>query len=294
MQQLQKMSSVLSSRSKEYPESFQELSHPPRQISLRGNVRLLQEQPALAVIGSRKMSAYGRKMIEVLVPQLARKGVPIISGLALGCDSYAHEIALRENGKCIAVLPGSLDRIYPSSHTRLSEAILSANGLLLSEYPDGSPPPMAHHFLERNRLIAALANTVLIVEAAVRSGALTTARMALDLGRDVAAVPGSVISPLSEGTNRLLQRGAHVVCSSEDIINLLNIPPGSSTQNAARGETPEEQQILEILGREPQSVDQLVAMSTMDTSAILAAISRLEMRGIITAASDGRMTFITL
>ncbi|MFA6511610.1 MAG: DNA-processing protein DprA [Patescibacteria group bacterium] len=275
------MSIKLTRTNAQYPSVLHELADPPAQIFAKGNKNLLNGSPVLAVIGARNMTPYGRSAIEKLIPPLAKSGVIILSGLAIGCDGLAHEVALAEGGKCIGVLPVSLDKMYPRRHTPLSEALLKANGLLISEYPDGTEGPYAHHFLARNRIIAALADVLLIVEAAARSGTLSTARHALDLGKDVAAIPGRIMDESSIGTNRLLQRGAHLITTAQDLADLLAITLQQQLPVPQNPHTEDEKKVLQALTEKSCTVDQLVSMGTMDTSAVLAALSGLEMSGHI-------------
>lgn len=182
----------------------------------------LLRNPTVAIVGTRKPSAYGIRVTRKLTRELAGQGVTIISGLALGLDSIAHQTCVDHGGKTIAVLPSSIDNIYPRRHRQLARDITDSGGALVSEYTAGSTGPQKHNFIARNRIIAALANLIVIPEASKSSGSLHTANFGLELGIDVLAVPGSIYSPQSEGTNHLIQQGACAVTSTSDILDCLN------------------------------------------------------------------------
>ena len=178
--------------------------------------------PRVAIVGSRRPSPYGEAVAEQLGLELARAGVVIVSGLALGIDAAAHRGALNGGGVTVAVMGTGVDVIYPTAHTALAEAILAAGGALVSQFPDGTAP-RRHHFPARNHTIAALSDVVVVVEAAEGSGALITAEAALDLHKEVMAVPGSVFSPLSVGAHGLLRDGAGLVQNARDVLAALNL-----------------------------------------------------------------------
>ncbi len=204
------------------PEELTRLAQSPRQLyASGGGLSDLMQRPRLAIVGSRKVTPYGKTVTNQLARELASKGVVIISGLALGVDSIAHAGCLEVGGVTIAVLPCSLETVYPRSHTNLAKRIVDSKGLLISEYPIPTPPYPAN-FLERNRLIAALAEGVVVTEAAARSGSLNTANHALELGLPVFAVPGNITNPMSTGCNNLIKAGAIPVTSTDDIIKELN------------------------------------------------------------------------
>ena len=189
-------------------EKLTRLHDAPKALYFAGiNPNELLSNPVVAIVGSRKMSPYGRAVTEMLTNDLVRAGVVVISGLALGVDSAAHRAVLASGGITIAVLAGGLDVIYPNSHAALAESIVQTGGTLLSEYPAGMPA-LKHTFIGRNRIIAALSDAVLIPEAAINSGSLHTAAFALDMGIPVLAVPGPITSQLSAGTNQLIKTGA--------------------------------------------------------------------------------------
>ena len=178
--------------------------------------------PRVAIVGSRRPSPYGEAVAEQLAADLARAGVVVVSGLALGCDAAAHRGALVGGGVTVAVMGTGVDIVYPASHARLAEEILAAGGALVSQFPDGTEP-RRHHFPARNLTMAALSDAVVVVEAVQGSGALITAEAALDLHKEVMAVPGSIFSPLSVGTHALIRDGAGLVQNARDILAALGV-----------------------------------------------------------------------
>ena len=197
------------------------MSPPESQLRARGRWPP-PDGPRVAIVGSRRPSPYGEAVAEQLALELARAGVIIVSGLALGIDAAAHRGALNGGGVTVAVMGTGVDVIYPTAHTVLAEAILGAGGALVSQFADGTAP-RRHHFPARNHTIAALSDVVIVVEAAEGSGALITAEAALDLHKEVMAVPGSVFSPLSVGTHGLLRDGAGLVQNARDVLAVLNL-----------------------------------------------------------------------
>ncbi|MGV8039490.1 MAG: DNA-processing protein DprA [Thermoanaerobaculaceae bacterium] len=262
----------------ELPATMAELSDPPLGLFVRGT---LPAGPGVALVGARRASAYGREVAEWFGGELARAGVTVVSGMARGVDAAAHRGALSAGGPTVAVWGCGPDRVYPPEHTGLAEEIAS-HGALLTEYPPGSPP-LAHHFPERNRIIAGLAQVVVVVEAEARSGALITARLALDEGRDVLAVPGSVFSPLSAGPNGLLRAGAAPALTVTDVLDLLGITPQESAREPAL-----EGLLAAFRPGEAMTVDALAAAGRMPVPAVLEALLRLELDGAVAREADGR------
>jgi DNA processing protein len=210
-----------------YPERLTQLADPPPILFTRGRIELL-EGPAVTIVGSRRSTAYGRRSAEALAAQMALRGITVVSGLALGIDGASHRGALRASGDTIAVLGSGVDLIQPASHRRLGEHI-GREGLLLSEFLPGESA-RAYHFPRRNRILAALGGAVVVVEAAEKSGALITVEHALDLGRDVYAVPGALDAPQSRGCNLLICQGAQVITSPEEFGRDLGLVCGSSPE----------------------------------------------------------------
>ena len=220
----------------EYPAALREIPDAPETLHVRG--RLLDADAlAVAIVGSRRATPYGLDVAELLAADLAARGVTIVSGLARGIDAAAHRGALRVGGRTIAVLGSGADVIYPPEHRRFA-AEISERGAVVSQFVPGTPP-LPHHFPARNRVIAALSLAVVVVEAAERSGSLITARLAAELGREVLAVPGRITTPESRGANRLIQDGAALAMSWEDVVGSLPDRWKSLVATAARTETTE-------------------------------------------------------
>ena len=221
-----------------YPESLSQLVDPPPILFATGRLELLGS-PAVTIVGSRRSTGYGRRSAEALAAQMALRGITVVSGLALGIDGASHRGSLRAGGDTIAVLGSGVDLIQPASHQRLGEQI-ARDGLLLSEFLPGEPA-RPHHFPRRNRILAALGGAVVVVEAAEKSGALITVEHALDLGRDVYAVPGALDAPQSRGCNVLIRQGAQVITSPEEFGRDLGLVCGSSPQFRARVVRPDDE-----------------------------------------------------
>jgi len=263
------------------PQEVLRLPQPPKQLYVSSDVldKLIKE-PRIAIVGSRKVSPYGRAVTTKFASELAGKGVVVVSGLALGVDSIAHQSVLQAKGTTIAVLPSGLDKIYPVSHTQLAHQITGSHGLLVTEYPKGTEPyPM--NFVARNRIIASLAEAVLITEAAVNSGSLHTARYALELGIPVLAVPGPITSPTSEGTNNLIKAGATPVTSLEDIFAALNWQLTDKKSSDIHANSEPERIILEVLRSGQSDGHELLRSSKLEAQVFNQALTMLEITGRI-------------
>jgi DNA processing protein len=261
-----------------YPRALLDSADPPPLLYARGRVELLT-RPALAIVGSRNCSAQGAANAQTFARHLAASGLSIVSGLALGIDAAAHVGAL-EGGEAatIAVLGTGADRIYPASNRALAERI-AREGLIVSEFPLGTPA-LTHHFPRRNRIIAGLAKGVLVVEAALRSGSLITARLAAESGREVFAIPGSIHSPLARGCHRLIRDGAKLVETAADILEELRLPaPAASAaaDDAACRRGADQERVLAALGHDPVELDTLAARLGMEAGALLAVLLELEL-----------------
>ncbi|MEK7606899.1 MAG: DNA-processing protein DprA [Patescibacteria group bacterium] len=271
---------VLTWEDDEYPALLKEIHDPPHTLFVRG--RLNHRDFFLAVVGTRKLSSYGRQAAEAIVAPLARSGMTIISGLALGIDALVHEITLREHGKTIAVLGGGCDRetVYPVINRNLGERIVAEGGALISEYPPGTLS-MPYHFPSRNRIISGLSRGTLVIEAAEDSGSLITARCALDQNREVFAVPGDITRDTSIGPNNLLKMGAHVAITPEDILEVLNLQDLKATAEAQEiiPDDPTEAKILAHLKKQPIHIDELIKMSGLDSSQVGSSLTLMEMKG---------------
>lgn len=213
---------MLTLTSNNFPADLLNLPQPPKILRVLGaDLNDLMRRPRLAVVGSRKMTAYGRAVTRKIVTELVNKGVVIVSGLAIGVDGEAHRACLDAGGETIAVLPSGLNQVYPAIHSQLAEDIVKAGGTLVTEYEDGTVP-YAVNFLARNRIIAGLSDAVLVIEAAERSGTLNTVNHALDLGKTILAVPGDITRLSSVGCNNLIKVGAMPVTCVDDILKALN------------------------------------------------------------------------
>jgi len=241
----------------------------------------------VAIVGTRKPTPYGKMMTEKLASELTRAGVIIVSGNALGIDVIAQSSALKAGGRVISVLPSGLDNIYPATNRVVAEKITKSGGTLITEFEPGHVP-MAHDFLHRNRIVAALSDLVIIPEAAARSGSLNTANHAMNMQIPVCVVPGNVTSPMSGGTNQLLKVGAHVVTETEDILRLLGIDSKSKqTQLNLVGETPAETIILEKISLGVADAETLQTETNLSTVEFQSAMTMLEVQGRIAQNSLG-------
>ena len=283
--------SKISYNSIEYPDVLKNIPSPPEKLYVLGdNLSNLLSMPRLSVVGSRKVSAYGRTTTEQLVKAVASKGVVIISGLALGVDSIAHNAALSVRGKTIAVLPCGLENIYPSSHFHLAKDILASGGALVSEY-EGSTPALKEHFIARNRIVSGLGDGVLITEAAIKSGTLHTSNFALDQGKTVMAVPGNINSETSQGTNDLLKSGATLITEASDILFALGINESTSKQTTLLfGANKDESTILKLLSTGVTDGGELLQKSKMNASIFNQTLTMLELNGRIRSLGGGHWT----
>jgi DNA processing protein len=282
---------VLIQTDENYPRRLQELDQPPPVIYMLGELTS-EDEWAVAVVGTRRVTAYGRQVAEDIAGTLARNGISVISGLARGVDSISHQAALDAGGRTIAVLGCGLDRIYPPENRRLAEQI-TANGALISDYPPGTPPE-ASNFPPRNRLISGLSLAVVIVEAGQTSGALITAAFAADQGREVFAVPGNINSPGSKGTNRLIRDGAQPLLHPEQILEELELTMVAE-QRTARVVLPAdavEAQLFEALGREPLHIDEIRSRTDLPIEKVTATLAVMELKGMVSQV--GGMQYIAL
>lgn len=266
-----------------YPQLLLESADPPLLLYARGRIELLQA-PAIAIVGSRNPTAQGLDNARAFATHLSRAGWLVVSGLALGIDGAAHEGGLDGGSGTIAVVGTGLDRIYPSRHRALTGRI-AADGLVISEFAIGTPA-LPEHFPIRNRIIAGLGRGTLVVEAALQSGSLITARLAAESGRDVFAIPGSIHSPLSRGCHALIKQGAKLVDSAADIVD--ELPPLASENTSVQPETAapaapatgaRKDPILEALGFDPIGLDALIARTGRSASELSAKLLDLELQG---------------
>ncbi|MFZ5590347.1 MAG: DNA-processing protein DprA [Bacillota bacterium] len=263
-----------------FPDLLRNISDPPLGLFFSGDASLLG-QPAVAVVGSRRATAYGLYMAEKLGRELARVGITVVSGLARGIDTAAHQGALAGGGKTIAVLGCGLDVVYPRENQKLYAAI-AERGVLVSEFPPGTPP-QPWHFPVRNRIISGLCRAVVVVEAGEKSGAMITAYLALEQGREVMAVPGQATSKMSRGPHRLLRQGARLVEDAGDILEELGLTRLFAGGEDGHGVTlePAEEALLALISWEPVPLDILAIKSGLPVSRVLTILSFLELKGLV-------------
>ncbi|HLC43685.1 MAG TPA: DNA-processing protein DprA [Patescibacteria group bacterium] len=271
-----------------FPPLLREIPDCPAILFIRGNPEALKF-PSIAIVGSRKYSTYGAKIATKLTAECVSNGLAIISGLALGIDAIAHQAALDHKGLTIGVLGCGLDRIYPVSNYHLGEDIIQNGGVIISEFPLGVPP-MKQNFPMRNRIIAGLSLGTLVIEAAESSGSLITAGLALEYNREVFAVPGSIDSITSAGTNKLIKDGAIPVTEIGDILKVLNIAEKNSVSRAKEilPETAEEKVVAEILQIGEKSGNELVKLAKLNVITLNTTLTMMEMKGMIENIGGGR------
>lgn len=273
-----------------YPAMLQDIPDAPVFLSYRGDLSVLKGT-CIGIVGTRAMTSYGRRVTERFVSAFVDHRLTAVSGLALGIDSLVARQTIAAGGKAVAVLGSGLQQIFPLSNTRLAEEIVEGGGLLLSEFPLDMIPTK-YTFPGRNRIIAALSKGVLVIEAGEQSGALITADLAMDYGRDVFAVPGSVFNPASTGCNALISKGtAHCALSPEDVLSCLGIIASSASRplraDSYAGDTPGEKTILAILGGAPQSSSDLIEKSGLGPAEVTSALTTLELAGVAGNTMEG-------
>jgi DNA processing protein len=269
----------------DYPPNLRQVADPPPVLFMRGKLKP-SDSGAVALVGTRRASSYGKAVGECFARDLARAGVTVVSGLAKGIDTVVHHAAMQAGGRTIAVLGNGLDQVYPAENAGLAHKIVDTRaGALVSEFPPGIPPD-AVNFPRRNRIISGLSLVTVILEAGAPSGALITADFALEQGRDVLAVPGNIFSPTCAGTNYLLKQGATPVTSADDILDVLN----SNAPSAANVEAelahrvpalaPDETTVWRALSPEPRHIDALAQSLTMRPGELSATLAVLELKGL--------------
>jgi DNA processing protein len=272
-----------------YPTALREITDAPPLLYVRGTLSPADDW-AIAVVGTRRATIYGRQVTERIVGDVARAGVTVVSGLARGIDTSAHRAALNAGGRTIAVLGSGLDRLYPSENRALADQI-AENGVLMTEFPLGTPPD-AVNFPRRNRIVSGIARATLVVEADLKSGAMNTANHAAEQGRDVFAVPGSILSPLSALPNQLIREGARVVTGASDILEELHLTAvveERATREALPAD-PTEAALLRLLTDEPSHVDDLTRGSKLPSATVSATLTILELKGL--ARQLGPMQYV--
>ncbi|MBT3362939.1 MAG: DNA-protecting protein DprA [Chloroflexi bacterium] len=264
----------------EYPSQLRDIYDAPPVIYVKGMLTA-NDYWSIAVVGSRQASVYGKEIAEGISKDLARNKITVISGLARGIDTVAHKAALRAGGRTIAVMGCGLDMIYPAENAELAKHI-AENGALISDYPIGTKPA-AHNFPRRNRIMSGLSLGVLVVEAADASGALITADMALEQNREVFAVPGNVLSPLSRGTNHLIQDGAKLVMQAEDILEELNLSaiPAQVEPKQSIMVSETESALIKQLSYDPTHIDAICRSSGLGIAIVSSNLAMMELRGLV-------------
>lgn len=279
--------------SPEYPAQLLELYDPPICLFGRGDRSLFNfsHDFFVGIVGTRKPTSYGEDVSQWISSYLAARGAVIVSGMAVGIDTFAHTGSMKEKGKTIAVLGTPIDVVYPQQNIQLYNSIISSFGIAISEYPPGS---VVHKgtFVARNRIIAGLCQKTIVVEGGVKSGALITAKCALELGRDVYAVPGQITSENSKGPHLLIDQGAQLLGHPNDVLS-----KDSQSKEKENPYTPDlsseiDKKIFTVLSQEPLFIDQIVESLHITSSEILPALSLLEVRGIIEKRTDGKFSVV--
>ena len=271
---------ILTWEDEAYPQRLKEIDQPPPVLYIRGEY-LPDDVFSVAIVGTRRVTAYGRQITEELSAFLAANGITVISGLARGVDAIAHQTALKAGGRTIGVLGSGVDKIYPPEHRALAEK-MAERGAIISDYPPGTPPD-ASNFPPRNRIISGLALAVVVIEAGETSGALITAEFAAEQGREVFAVPGSILAPQSKGTNKLIQKGALPLLSVDDLMQALDLTR-LGEQKAARKIIPTDEteaRLLNVLGAEPLHVDEIRRQAELPIEKVSATLALMELKGMV-------------
>ncbi len=272
---------------KNYPQLLAQIPGAPKQLYCLGEpLNKLLEKSAIAVVGSRKVTAYGKQVTTDIVEALSRRGLVIVSGLAIGLDGIAHQAALNVGGKTIAVLPTGLNKIHPAMHRQLAMDILAKGGALITEYPIDAPI-FKTNFVARNRIVTGLSQGLLIPEAAEKSGTLHTAGFALEQGREVFAVPGNITSQFSAGTNNLIKTGAIPVTDVNDILRVLGIEEQSIENIEITADNEQQKIVLTLLLGGTTQTDELLKSSGLTTVSFNQTLTMLEITGRVRPAGNG-------
>ena len=270
-----------------YPQNLRDLDDAPSVLYIKGKVKP-QDSNAVAIVGSRRITVYGKEVTERFAGELARLGITIISGLAFGIDLEAHKKCLEAEGRCIAVLASGLDQITPKSNEWLGLKILKAGGALISEYPLGTIPQKSF-FPFRNRIISGLSRAVLVIEGRQKSGTLHTASHAAKQGREVFAVPGQITSPMSEAPHFLIKNGAKIAFSVNDILEELDLHLKINREEIEKvlPTSADEEKLLQILENEPLHLDEVARISTLKVSDVSARLTMMEIKGMVKSLGKG-------
>lgn len=280
---------LLSWNSPHYPALLREIADPPPLLYVQGSLDALSG-PKLAIVGSRTPTPNGRENATAFAQTLAEMGLAVVSGLALGVDAAAHQGALNGKGITIAVAGTGVDRVYPAQHRKLAHQIVDAGGCLISEYPLGAPP-LKHQFPRRNRIISGLSVGTLVVEAALSSGSLITARQALEQGREVFAIPGSIHNPLAKGCHQLIRQGAKLVETAQHVLEELSVILGAQLQlletQAPVQHAAIDNPLLSEMGWDPVDTDTLIERLQWPAEKVVEQLLALELDGIVQAVPGG-------
>ncbi|MCL5433295.1 MAG: DNA-processing protein DprA, partial [Patescibacteria group bacterium] len=280
---------------KEYPKLLKQIKNPPFLIYFKGDIKTFKNEKTIGIVGTRKITQYGKEVTEQFTEKLVDANFTIISGLAFGVDAVSHKTAIESNGKTIAVLGSGVDLCFPLSNKAIYNSIVEKYGAVVSEFPIGEPPSKGS-FPRRNRIIAGLSQGVLVTEGAEDSGALLTADYAFEFKRKVFAVPGPITSNLSKGPYKLIQRGAKLVTSIDDILSELKVQiPRFKNYDLRfkKGDTEEENKILQLLQNENLGFDQIVRKTKIDPSRLGSILSMMEIKGFITNLNNGAYSIIS-
>ncbi len=271
---------ILTWGDEQYPARLKEIDQPPPVLYIRGEY-VPDDLFAVAIVGTRNVTAYGRQITEELAAYLASNGLTIVSGLARGVDAIAHQTALKAGGRTIGVLGSGVDKIYPPEHRGLAEKMME-RGAIMSDYAPGTPPD-ASNFPPRNRIISGLSLAVVVIEAGETSGALITAEFAAEQGREIFAVPGSILAPQSKGTNKLIQNGALPLLTPADLMQALDITR-IGVHKAARKILPTDEveaRLLNVLTAEPKHVDEIRNQAELPIEKVSATLALMELKGMV-------------
>ena len=287
----QKGIKVLTWEDEGYPDRLREIPQSPPVIYVKGEL-LPKDDWSVAIVGTRRLTAYGRQVTEKIAERMAQAGVTVVSGLARGVDGIGHRAALDSGGRTIAVLGSGLDQIYPPEHRKLAERIVR-KGALVTDYPLGTKPE-ASNFPPRNRIISGLSLATVIVEAGRRSGALITADFAAEQGKDVFAVPGNIFSPKSLGTNKLIQEGAQVLLNPQEILETLDLTRINELSEARTilPTNATEAELFSVLTHEPMHVDEIRNLTELSIETVTATLALMELKGMVRQVGGMRYTAI--
>jgi DNA processing protein len=263
-----------------YPRRLKEIDQAPPVLYIRGRLTL-EDEWSVAIVGTRRITVYGRQVAEELASYLGRNGITVVSGMARGVDAVAHQAAIQAGGRTQAVFGCGVDRIYPPEHRKLADQII-AHGALISDYPPGTQPDAAN-FPPRNRIISGLSLATVVIEAGETSGALITATFAVEQGREVFSVPGNINAPQSKGTNRLIQQGARPLLNVEEVLEVLNLQQIQEARSARiiLPADAKEAAVFKILSTEPIHVDEIRQRTGLPIEQVSATLTIMELKGMV-------------